>query len=335
MPPILRDHPHPFDESFLVFQSDSHTYEITVHSDHASGAALFGGSMYAIALKAIQTHFSTTLKTLNQPHTAYSQIEFLRPAVPGRVVCTIGDVKTGKQFTVTHISIEQAGKKVMVGHATNTNLLRQSLKFVNIQPPLEPVSPPINVERVYDGTDPNWILYRRRYFPGAVLKSWTYLDKALPMAGPPDLRFTNNWLRPANPNAHITNDWLGFIADSWIRMGENYIPGSPYSNADMVATAKKQLDDGWYRREWNEDFDETYAGSGYAGAYRWPTMNMSMEIRKLLPEEGVEWVFLRAEIKMMKDGRTTTEIVIRDADMDVIAISHQVGLILPNQNAKL
>jgi acyl-coenzyme A thioesterase PaaI-like protein len=335
MPRIPRLHPHPFDDSILVSQSNFNTYEISAHGDHASGVALFGGSMYAIALKAVQIHFSTTLRSLNQPHTAYSQIEFLRPAVPGRLICTIENVKPGKQFTVTHISISQAGKKIMVGHATNTNLLRPSPKSLDIELPLESSPVLIDFGKVSKGTDPNWILYRRRYSTNVVLKSWTYLDKALPKNGPPDLRYTDNWIRPADPSSRIKNDWLGFIADSWVRMGENYVPGSPYSNVGMVATAKKQLDGGWYDREWNEEFDETYISSGYAGAYRWPTMSMGLEIRKILPEEGVEWLFVRAEAKLVKDGRTTTEVTIRDLSMDIIAISVQVGIIVPNPNAKL
>jgi len=291
--------------------------------------------MYALAMKVLRTHFSTTLHDLKQPHTIDSKIEFLRPPVPGNLSCTIEDAKIGKQFTVTHFTITQAGKKVMIGHATNGDLLRSRPEAVEILLPLQPAPPSIDFQQVYEGTDRNWILYRRRYSPEAVIKSWTYVDKVLPINGTSDLRYSDSWARPANLKARFTTDWLGYLADHFTRMGANYVEGDTYSNAGLVKVGMRQRDEGWYHRQWDAKFDQTYGSSGFEGTYRWPTMNMSLEIKKVLPEEGVEALFIRAEAKMVKNGLTSTEVVLRDINMDVIAVSHQIGLMVPNLERSL
>ena len=77
--------------------------------------------------------------------------------------------------------------------------------------------------------------------------------------------------------------------------------GSLYSNAGLVEAGERQCDEGSYTRQWNEAFDRTQVSSGYEGARLWTTMDMSLEVRKTLPEAGVEWHLVRAEAKIVKD----------------------------------
>lgn len=98
----------------------------------------------------------------------------------------------------------------MVGHATNTNLNRPSSSDIEIALTLEPVALSIDFfNAVSQAVDPNWILYRRRYFPDAVVKSWTYVDKVLPMNGKSKVPLAELWLRPADLQARFTSEWLG------------------------------------------------------------------------------------------------------------------------------
>jgi Thioesterase-like superfamily len=55
---------------------------------------------------------------------------------------------------------------------------------------------------------------------------------------------------------------------------------------------------------------------------------MDVELKKPLPEEGVEWVFVRSQAKMIKDGRMDLEVWIFDPDMDVVAVSHHVCFVM-------
>lgn len=55
---------------------------------------------------------------------------------------------------------------------------------------------------------------------------------------------------------------------------------------------------------------------------------MSLEIKKVLPPEGVQWLFLRARAKEIKNGRMDAEIAILDEGFELVALSHQVSFIV-------
>src|SRR5438034_10358122 len=46
---------------------------------------------------------------------------------------------------------------------------------------------------------------------------------------------------------------------------------------------------------------------------------------KALPEEGLEWLFVRSRSKMIKNGRLDIEVVILDQLGELVALGHQVA----------
>ncbi len=59
-----------------------------------------------------------------------------------------------------------------------------------------------------------------------------------------------------------------------------------------------------------------------------PTVLMNLEMKTPLPEEGAEWLAVRVTSKQIKDGRFDLDVMIRDADGELIALSHHVAMIL-------
>ena len=55
---------------------------------------------------------------------------------------------------------------------------------------------------------------------------------------------------------------------------------------------------------------------------------MNLEVKKTLPPEGVEWLFVRVRPKQIKNGRMDLEVVILDEQGDIVALSQHVCLIL-------
>ena len=51
---------------------------------------------------------------------------------------------------------------------------------------------------------------------------------------------------------------------------------------------------------------------------------MGLEIKKLLPAEGVRWLFVRARAEQIRKGRMDVEVVILDEGMDLVALSQHV-----------
>ena len=71
-------------------------------------------------------------------------------------------------------------------------------------------------------------------------------------------------------------------------------------------------------------------GSGKKPSARfwYPTVLLNIDFKKPLPEEGVEWLFVRVNAKQIKNGRMDLEIVILDERGDIVALSHHVALAL-------
>lgn len=62
------------------------------------------------------------------------------------------------------------------------------------------------------------------------------------------------------------------------------------------------------------------------------TVSMNIEFkRRVIPEDGVRWLFTRASTKTMKDGRMDVEITICDENLELLVSARQVVLVLETQ----
>lgn len=52
---------------------------------------------------------------------------------------------------------------------------------------------------------------------------------------------------------------------------------------------------------------------------------MSMDIRQPLPEDGARWLYLRNEVKSIRNGGINVEATLFNENMELVAVSHQVG----------
>ena len=57
-------------------------------------------------------------------------------------------------------------------------------------------------------------------------------------------------------------------------------------------------------------------------------MLLNIDFKKELPEEGVEWLFVRVQAKQIKNGRMDLDVVIIDEEGDIVALSQHVALVL-------
>lgn len=73
---------------------------------------------------------------------------------------------------------------------------------------------------------------------------------------------------------------------------------------------------------------EALAGNGgkKVRKYWYPTVVLNLDIKKPLPEEGVEWLFARVETKVIRNGRMDLDVVILDQGGNIVALSHHVAL---------
>jgi hypothetical protein len=76
----------------------------------------------------------------------------------------------------------------------------------------------------------------------------------------------------------------------------------------------------YFRRE-----DVKHGHNEKSSKFWYPTLLLNMDIKKLLPEEGVEWLFLRAITKQVKNGRMDIDITIADEHGEIVALSHHIA----------
>lgn len=182
---------------------------------------------------------------------------------------------------------------------------------------LKPPPPPVDLTALAKDADGNWITYSNKYDPKSFTKVQTHLKFAVPVAGTVEKSVTDEWITPTNPAVRFTTDMLGFVADQFPNMAENYRPGSIHSSEGIAARALRVLDG-----------TETEKDQGWQSPYWYPTVSMNVEIKKQLPQEGVVWLFVRARAKEIKDGRMDIEVLIFDAEMELVALAQHIGLIV-------
>lgn len=59
-----------------------------------------------------------------------------------------------------------------------------------------------------------------------------------------------------------------------------------------------------------------------------PTLSLSLDIKKPLPQEGEEWLRIRITAKVVKNGRYDAEVIVFDNEGDVVALGNHLALVL-------
>lgn len=111
----------------------------------------------------------------------------------------------------------------------------------------------------------------------------------LPRAGPVQPNIVDEWICWSN-GQNFTQTSIAFVSDMFPQIVENF-------------------------KETNQ-------------AYWYPTLLLNLDIKKLLPAEGVKWLHVRVEMKQVKNGRMDLGIWVRDAAGELVALSNHVGFVL-------
>ena len=286
-----------------------------------------------MVLRTISEHFQKTLHSLNQPDTVTLHLEYLRSAAAGGADLVIKDVKKGSQTSTVHISLRQGGKEKVAGYATwVTHYVRvdceldiyRNINFQNAHGvsyatdyTLSPPPAPADVSKLATDNDDRWVSYSNPYDAQSFTKAQTHLRYVMPSSGSPHPSIMDEWITPTSTSDKFTNVNLGFVADQWPQMAENYRRDSPHSSNGIVARAIQA-----------KKGTSITGDAGWRSPFWYPTLLMNIEFKKLLPSQGVDWLFVRARAKQIKDGRMDVEVVILDEKSELVALSNHVCFIV-------
>jgi hypothetical protein len=256
-----------------------------------------------------------------------AHFQFLNRTETGPAVIVIEDVKLGRQLSTLHATLYQhallpeapwitAGstrREVAAYLTMTTDLLRKEsglslpTSFSLRHPVAAPPRPDFAaLKRDEDGGDAHWARYR---FPrgsplgySRCLRNTVYYE---PRGGQPTRTVIDKWVRLAS-GERFTPASLAFVADCWPYVVEAWRP---------TATTEQEA-------------EESAVPFAPEARFWYPTVVLNLEVKKALPEEGVEWLQLRIQSKQIKNGRFDLEVLILDQEGDLVALSNHVNLIL-------
>ncbi|OTA83892.1 hypothetical protein M434DRAFT_400595 [Hypoxylon sp. CO27-5] len=289
-----------FAEATAVRAIDSHTYAANFDSEWCVGSVPHGGVVTSVFLHVAAVHFRTTLAAQNQPHTISLHLEFLRRTQEGSATLVVRDVKLGRQTSTIHVALSQDGLEEVVGYLTQSNMDTETGLSLKTSWSLHPypLPPPADFATLLTtGKDPSWVEQTDKPY-AKFRKVGNRVRTFLPRKGQLAPGLVDEWLRLGS-GENFTNESLGFVCDQFPSVIE-----------------------GLWRREMN---DKSLLPFWY------PTVVLNLDVKKTLPPEGVEWLFVRVQTKCVKNGRMDLEIVILDDAGEVVALSHHVVLIVGSE----
>ncbi|KAK3291804.1 thioesterase-like superfamily-domain-containing protein [Chaetomium fimeti] len=312
-----------FSKATEIERVGSHTYRANLVDSFCIGTVPNGGYVASCILKAASLH----LEKAGQRDVLNAHFQFLNRTEIGPAIIIIEDVKLGRQLSTLHITLYQhallptapwitqgSTRKEVAGYFTMTNLKKErgiSLPTgFTLQHPV-PAPPRPDFAALREDRDAHWSRYE---FPGGsplsyarCLRNCIYYD---PRGGRTTKSVLDKWVRLAS-GENFTAASLGYVADCW-----------PYVVEAQRPTKKEAAE--------LQSRGETVPFA--PGATFWyPTVVLNLEIKKALPEGGLEWLQMRVHSKQIKDGRFDLEVLLLDQDGDLVALSNHVNLILGSE----
>ncbi|KAJ5465268.1 uncharacterized protein N7458_000954 [Penicillium daleae] len=343
-------HSTTFEQAICVTPVDSHTYWAFLDANWCMGSVPHGGYTASILYRLGATHFKNThssrFRTIPEPTTL--QISFLNRTSVGPALLKVQDMKVGGRISTIHVTLSQLPDshltKVMDFKRDHSPLTRHNSEFevklaayITASPPeaeggpsiagpwsLYPPPAPgsladgsINFPALLeDCADGQWM--RHTFSP--VLKATKQLEIYGPRSQHPATlgsrmkRAVDQWARfcpEGQTTARWSNEAVMFLVDMF-----------PAASDRMCAMEISRLsslgllgDTGMKVRSFEKVF-------------WYPTVTMTIDLKRRLPPEGVEWLHSRVTTKMVRGSRGDLDVVVLDQRGEIVALATQVALVV-------
>ncbi|KAI9718345.1 MAG: hypothetical protein M1828_006747 [Chrysothrix sp. TS-e1954] len=307
-----------FADATAVRATSPHSYTATFTEPWCIGSVPHGGYVTSTIQRVAALHFATTLRSQLQPHTLALHLEFLRRTSVGEAVILVHHVKLGRQTSTIHVSLRQSdGRDAVVGYITQADLDAETGVSFATGWSLQPQPRPAQPLKFDSNEDPYWTVDREERF-AEFRKAHSRIRRMIPRAREhrADLSWSDTWISLATvqksasdmeSREKFTNESLGFVADMFPQLIEGY----------LEATTQEPRLERAERTSWR-------AGAGYW----YPTLLLNLDIKKSLPADGVDWLFVRVRAKTIKNGRYDLEVIVLDENNDLVCISNHVVMAL-------
>ncbi|KAK6206495.1 hypothetical protein LQW54_007677 [Pestalotiopsis sp. IQ-011] len=285
-------------------------------------------------LAAARLHLSPR----GQPDTLTAHFEYTNRTSTGPAIIVIEEVKMGQQLSTLHLTLWQgalfpqapwidrsASRRIVLAYTTHADL--QTFGGISLPTGYEgrpdaalPDLPDFDALKGASGTDGVW---EEPQIPSPAakfvrsLQNWHFY---LPHQEPLVPGVLDMWIRLAS-GGNITQGMIPYIADSFPFNMHTFL-AAPEQRRLLLAKPSETDDSRKGQQKELKERNEERASLWF------PTLVMNLEVKSPLPKEGTEWLAVRITSKQIKDGRFDLDILIRDTEGEIIALSHHVAMIL-------
>lgn len=176
-----------------------------------------------------------------------------------------------------------------MAYVTNSNMDTEAGFTFDTEYKPSPPIPSVDLSKLETDQDPAW--GRHGEMPHAKFrKATTKVTFHFPRKGQSTLSTADEWLCFSD-GSNFTDSSIAFVADMFPLLVETF--------------RDKEAGPFWY-----------------------PTLLLNLDVKKSLPPEGVKWLQIRVEMKKVQRGRMDLEVFVHDAQGDLVALSHHVGLVV-------
>lgn len=267
-----------------------------------------------------------------------AHFEFPHRTTPGPAVVVVEEVKLSRKLSTLHLTLWQDGllphapwitpsvsRRAVLAYATLADLRTftgVSLPTGYLTTPAAALPPIPDFETLKSkDADDQWEQAKVPRSSHSVVRSlhnWCFYT---PRHGPLTPGVLDMWIRSAG-GERITQAALPYVVDSF-----------PFNLHSFLAAPELRA-----LLELPKDPDDEVRTKGVRAeaakadkqraALWFPTMVLNLEAKMALPEEGVEWLNVRVITKQIRDGRFDIEVLVRDLEGEMVALSNQVAMIV-------
>ncbi|OCT46578.1 alpha,alpha-trehalose-phosphate synthase (UDP-forming) [Cladophialophora carrionii] len=328
-----------FADVLPIKQLSSHQYALTLENEWCIGTVPNGGYVTSAFLVVARMHMSLTHRARSSPHPINLHLEFLRRTSVGPAVFTVKDVKLGSRISNLHITLSQKQdasndegpyQDEAQGYITMSNVATEEGLSLDTQYHLYPPALPVNLSLLASqGQDENYTHRAAEPFPSfrrAAQNIQIFLVRPERKPAPDRstgrpramveqwVRFTPKTQRFDGAVGRWTNDALGFLVDMFPQVVESYV--NPFVEEAAIGQHSQS------------DLKQFLTSNEPRAKYWYPTLALNLDVKKLLPDEGVEWLFVRVKAKVIKNGRFDLDIEVWDEQGELVASSVHASLVM-------
>jgi hypothetical protein len=269
-------------------------------------------------------HMQLTHSKRTQRHVINLHLEFVRKTQIGTAVFTVKDVKIGSRISNLRLTLSQNDERSdemvdeVEGYIMMTDISAEDGISLDTGYKMSPPPLPVSLPDLAQGKDINYIRRGRdpvAHIRRAALNIELYLPRVERRSPEMPKAMVDQWVRfrPEGKSGKLTNDALGFVADIFPQIIEQYIRAD--LEAAMLGHDVSQ-----------EQADEIRKRGPPQQAFWYPTLNLNLDVKKVLPNEGVEWLFVRVQAYKIQNGRFDLQVTVLDDAGDLVATSSHSSL---------